>query len=30
MTRPRKRPNMTEKLASALLHIRKGTGDDWL
>lgn len=30
MTRPRKSPNMTEKLASALLHIRKGTGDNWL
>jgi hypothetical protein len=30
MTRPRKPPNMTEKLASALLHIRKGTGDNWL
>ena len=27
----RKVPNMTEKLASALLHIRRGTeGDDWL
>jgi hypothetical protein len=26
----RKKPNMCEKLASALLHIRKGTGDDWL
>jgi hypothetical protein len=27
----RKAPNMTEKLASALLHIRRGTeGDDWL
>lgn len=30
MTRPRKKPTMQEKLASALLHIRKGTGDDWL
>lgn len=27
----RKPPNMTEKLASALLHIRRGVdGDDWL
>lgn len=27
----RKSPNMTEKLASALLHIRRGVnGDDWL
>lgn len=26
----RKQPNMTDKLASALLHIRRGTGDDWL
>ena len=31
MTRPRKPPNMKEKLASALLHIRRGVeGDDWL
>ncbi len=30
MTRPRKKPSMREKLASALLHIRKGAGDDWL
>lgn len=30
MTRPRKKPTLTEKLASALLHIRKGAGDDWL
>lgn len=27
----RKKPNLTEKLASALLHIRRGVeGDDWL
>lgn len=27
----RKQPNLTEKLASALLHIRRGVdGDDWL
>lgn len=30
MTRKRKPPNMSEKLASALLHIRRGTGEDWL
>lgn len=29
MTR-RRSPNMHEKLASALLHIRRGEGDDWL
>lgn len=29
--RPRKQPNMSEKLASALLHIKRGVeGDDWL
>lgn len=28
--RKRKAPNMHEKLASALLHIRRGIGDDWL
>lgn len=26
----RKKPTLHEKLASALLHIRKGSGDDWL
>jgi hypothetical protein len=30
-TRKRKPPNMSEKLASALLHIKRGVeGDDWL
>ena len=30
-SRKRKPPNMSEKLASALLHIKRGVeGDDWL